>query len=142
MAKNKNLKLHPRRWHSPQKSDIIRTQIDKFSFTPNTLKICHLKICPSVLIDGSNQPDEITVNVGAKLGNENQYEVTLNLVAKASSGETALFLVDLTYAGVVTPEGVDTNEINSLVMIEAPRLLFPFYAPLSRMRHAMVDLCH
>ena len=51
---------------------------------------------------------------------------TLNLVAKASSGETALFLVDLTYAGVVTPEGVDTNEINSLVMIEAPRLLFPF----------------
>ena len=82
---------------------------------------------PSVLIDGTNQPDvEITVNVGAKLINENQYEVTLNIVAKATSEETALFLVDLTYAGIVTPENTDANEVNSLIMIEAPRLLFPF----------------
>ena len=52
--------------------------------------------------------------------------MTLNLAAKASSGETTLFLVDLTYAGLVTPEGVNTDEINPLIMIEAPRLLFPF----------------
>ena len=82
---------------------------------------------PRVLMEGSNQPDvEITVNVGAMLINENQYEVTLNLAAKASSGETALFLVDLTYAGLVTPEGATADEINPLIMIEAPRLLFPF----------------
>lgn len=82
---------------------------------------------PHVLMEGSNQPDvEITVNVGTMLINENQYEVTLNLAAKASSGETALFLVDLTYAGLVTPEGATADEINPLIMIEAPRLLFPF----------------
>ena len=82
---------------------------------------------PRVLMEGSNQPDvEITVNVGAMLIDENQYEVTLNLAAKASSGETALFLVDLTYAGLVTPEGATADEINPLIMIEAPRLLFPF----------------
>lgn len=82
---------------------------------------------PRVLLDGSTQPDvEITVNVGAQGIDENQFEVTLNLAAKASSGETTLFLVDLTYAGLVTPEGVDTDEINPLIMIEAPRLLFPF----------------
>ena len=82
---------------------------------------------PRVLIEGSTQPDvEITVNVGAQVIDENQYEVTLNLAAKASSGETTLFLVDLTYAGLVTPEGVGTDEINPLIMIEAPRLLFPF----------------
>ena len=34
--------------------------------------------------------------------------------------------MDLTYAGLVTPEGVDPDEINPLIMIEAPRLLFPF----------------
>ena len=82
---------------------------------------------PRILMEGSTQPDvEITVNVGAQLIDENQYEVTLNLAAKASSGETNLFLVDLTYAGLVTPEGADTDEINPLIMIEAPRLLFPF----------------
>ena len=82
---------------------------------------------PRVLMEGSNQPDvEITVNVGAQGVDENQFEVTLNLAAKASSGETTLFLVDLTYAGLVTPEGVGTDEINPLIMIEAPRLLFPF----------------
>ena len=82
---------------------------------------------PRVLMEGSTQPDvEITVNVGAELIDKDQYEVTLNLAAKASSEETALFLVDLTYAGLVTPEGVGTDEINPLIMIEAPRLLFPF----------------
>ncbi len=82
---------------------------------------------PRVLMEGSTQPDvEITVNVGAQLINENQYEVTLNLAAKASSEETTLFLVDLTYAGLVTPEGAQNDEVNPLIMIEAPRLLFPF----------------
>ena len=82
---------------------------------------------PRILMEGTTQPDvEITVNVGAQLIDENQYEVTLNLAAKASSGETTLFLVDLTYAGLVTPEGAGTDEINPLIMIEAPRLLFPF----------------
>ena len=56
-------------------------------------------------MEGSTQPDvEITVNVGAQRIDEDQYEVTLNLAAKASSEETTLFLVDLTYAGLVTPE--------------------------------------
>ena len=82
---------------------------------------------PGILIEGSNQPDvEIAVNVGAQLTGENRYEVTLNLAAKASTGETVMFLVDLTYAGLVTPEGASTDEINPLIMIEAPRLLFPF----------------
>ena len=82
---------------------------------------------PRVLMEGSTQPDvEITVNVGAQLIDKDQYEVTLNLAAKASSEEIALFLVDLTYAGLVTPEGVNADEINPLIMIEAPRLLFPF----------------
>ena len=78
-------------------------------------------------MEGSIQPEvEITVNVGAQLFDDNQYEVTLNLAAKASAGETTLFLVDLTYAGLVTPEDAGTDEINPLIMIEAPRLLFPF----------------
>lgn len=82
---------------------------------------------PRVLIEGAGQPDvEITVNVGAQIFGENQYEVTLNLAAKATAKGSVLFLVDLTYAGLVSPEGTTADEINPLIMIEAPRLLFPF----------------
>ena len=82
---------------------------------------------PRVLIEGPTQPDvEITVNVGAELISKDQYEVTLKIAAKATSDETALFLVDLTYAGIVAPEGAEADEVNPLIMIEAPRLLFPF----------------
>ena len=50
---------------------------------------------PHVLMEGSTQPDvEITVNVGAELIDKNQYEVTLNLAAKASSEETTLRFCD------------------------------------------------
>ena len=82
---------------------------------------------PKVLIENLGQPDvEINVSVAAKLFGDNQYEVLLNLGAKAVAGETPLFLVDLTYAGLVSPQGVTGDDINPLIMIEAPRLLFPF----------------
>lgn len=82
---------------------------------------------PKVLTENLGQPDvEISVSVGAKLVGENQYEVVLNLGAKAVVAETPVFLVDLTYAGLVSPQGVTGDDINPLIMIEAPRLLFPF----------------
>ena len=82
---------------------------------------------PKVLIENLGQPDvEINVSVAAKLTGDNQYEVLLNLGAKAVAGETPMFLVDLTYAGLVSPQGVTGDDINPLIMIEAPRLLFPF----------------
>ena len=82
---------------------------------------------PKVLIENLGQPDvEINVSVAAKIISDNQYEVLLNLGAKAVAGETPMFLVDLTYAGLVSPQGVNGDDINPLIMIEAPRLLFPF----------------
>ena len=82
---------------------------------------------PKVLVENPGQPDvQINVSVAAKLIGENQYEVLLNLGAKAVADETPMFLVDLTYAGLVSPQGVTGDDINPLIMIEAPRLLFPF----------------
>ena len=82
---------------------------------------------PKFLIENLGKPDvEINVSVAAKLIRDNQYEVLLNLGAKAVAGETPMFLVDLTYAGLVSPQGVTEHDINPLIMVEAPRLLFPF----------------
>jgi preprotein translocase subunit SecB len=82
---------------------------------------------PNVLTEETGQPDvEIGVNVGATLIGDGQFEVLLNLTAKAKADETALFLVDLTYAGLVSAPNTPEAELNPLIMIEAPRLLFPF----------------
>ncbi|MDB2391057.1 protein-export chaperone SecB [Alphaproteobacteria bacterium] len=82
---------------------------------------------PNVLTENTAQPDvEIGVNVGAKMIGDDRFEVLLNLSAKAKADDTALFLVDLTYAGVVSAPNTPEAELNPLIMIEAPRLLFPF----------------
>ena len=82
---------------------------------------------PKVLTEDTGQPDvEIGVNVGASMIGNGQFEVLLNLSAKAKADDTALFLVDLTYAGLVSPQVAPGDDINPLIMIEAPRLLFPF----------------
>ena len=82
---------------------------------------------PEVLIEPPGQPDvDITVNVGAHPLGETRFEVLLNLGAKAKADNKALFLVELTYAGIVSCPDIEPQNINPMVMIEAPRLLFPF----------------
>ena len=118
--KNKQNGAQPNVQEQAERQLIVHTQyIKDFSFeNPNA---------PKVLIENLGQPDvEINVNVAAKIISDNQYEVLLNLSAKAVAGETPMFLVDLTYAGLVSPQGVNGDDINPLIMIEAPRLLFPF----------------
>ena len=58
--------------------------------------------------------------------NDAQYEVSLQLTANAKTEENQIFLVDLTYAGIVSVSDVEPEEVNPLIMIEGPRLLFPF----------------
>ena len=82
---------------------------------------------PEILIESPGQPDvEIGVNVGARKLNDEQYEVTLMLSAKAKSAEKALFLAEVSYCAIVSAPGVNPADLNPLMMIEAPRLMFPF----------------
>ena len=82
---------------------------------------------PDILIDPPSQPDvEIGVNVGARGLNSEQYEVMLSLSARAKTGEKSLFLAELTYAAIVSAPGTERDDLNPLIMIEAPRLMFPF----------------
>ncbi len=123
MATNKKNTQHVAQANQNKKSDrqlVVHAQyIKDFSFeNPNA---------PKVLMKNFGQPDvEINVSVSAKLIGDSQYEVLLNLGAKAVADETLMFLVDLTYAGLVSPQGATGDDINPLIMIEAPRLLFPF----------------
>ena len=82
---------------------------------------------PDILIDPPSQPDvEIGVNVGARGLNSEQYEVMLSLSARAKTAEKSLFLAELTYAAIVSAPDTERDDLNPLIMIEAPRLMFPF----------------
>lgn len=68
----------------------------------------------------------IQVNVGANQLSETDFEVTLKLEGKAQIGQDVLFVFDLTYGGVFRVRNIPKDQLHPVVMIECPRLLFPF----------------
>jgi len=71
-------------------------------------------------------PINIGVNVGARGLAEADYEVTLSLDAKAGDGDDVTFQVELHYAGVIRVQGMKQEHVQPFLLIEGPRLLFPF----------------
>jgi preprotein translocase subunit SecB len=68
----------------------------------------------------------IQINVGAQQLAETDYEVSLNLEGKAEGSGSVLFAFELTFAGVFRVANVPPQTLQPLIMIECPRLLFPF----------------
>ena len=81
----------------------------------------------SIFTQRTGQPDvEVSVNVSAVPIENDKYEITLNLNAKAEADNELLFIVELSYGGIVSVNNIPEKEKNAFVMIEGPRLLFPF----------------
>jgi preprotein translocase subunit SecB len=69
----------------------------------------------------------INVNVGAEPLGDRRFEVVLRLAVNAKSGEETVFVAEIDYAGIAQiGEQVEEEQIHPLVLIEGPRLLFPF----------------
>ena len=68
----------------------------------------------------------IQVNVNAKQLAPTDFEVSLMLDARAGEGDGLLFKLDLEYGGVFRLVNIPQDQIHPIVMIECPRLLFPF----------------
>ncbi|MFW0777815.1 MAG: protein-export chaperone SecB [Rickettsiales bacterium] len=82
---------------------------------------------PQSLNAATKQPSiDVNVDLKAQKLQENIYEMTLHISAKASSDGNTLFLVDLAYAGIFQVAGVAEDRIEPLVMIDCPFVLFPF----------------
>lgn len=78
-------------------------------------------------LQGRNNPSiEIQVNVNGKKVADEDFEVELVVEAKATDGTRVLFNLELTYAGVFRIANVPEENLHPLVLIECPRLLFPF----------------
>jgi preprotein translocase subunit SecB len=82
---------------------------------------------PRSLSPSQTQPAiQIQINVGVQQLAETDYEISLKLDGKAESAGSVLFAFDLTFAGVFRVQNVPAESLQPLVMIECPRLLFPF----------------
>src|SRR5215470_6190857 len=99
--------------------NVLGQYIKDFSFeNPNA---------PRSLAPSQAQPAiNIQINVNATPLSETDFEVALTLEGKAENSGTVLFVFDLTFAGVFRIQNVPKEHVPPLVMIECPRLLFPF----------------
>jgi preprotein translocase subunit SecB len=75
----------------------------------------------------TTQPQiSISVNVVTSPLSDTDIEVTLRLEGKAEAAGSVMFNIELQYAGVFRIQNVAQEQIQPLVLIECPRLLFPF----------------
>ncbi len=82
---------------------------------------------PQTLGQQATQPDiNISVNVNAKNLAPTDFEVELHLDAKATVQEKVIFNAELIYAGTFRLENFPQQMMHPAVLIECPRLLFPF----------------
>jgi len=98
---------------------IVMQYVKDFSFeNPNA---------PRSLAPSPQQPT-ININIAveaAPLG-DTDFEVTLRMEGKAQSDELLMFGFELLYSGVFRVLNVPPESLQPTVMIECPRLLFPF----------------
>lgn len=82
---------------------------------------------PGSLLTNQGQPRiEASVDVGARKLGDNDYEAELKVTARAVRGEVTSFIVELAYAGLFRIETVSEDALQAILLIECPRMLFPF----------------
>ena len=82
---------------------------------------------PDSLRSGQDAPQiDINIEIGRAMIDDETVEVTLILRANASRADQAVFIAELEYAGLFAFQNVNIEEIQPMILIECPRLLFPF----------------
>ena len=103
----------------PAQLNVLAQYIKDLSFeNPNA---------PKSLQPSQQQPAiNIQINVGAKSMTETDVEVELKIEGKAETAGAVLFQFELVYAGVFRLQNIPQQDQHPIMMIECPRLLFPF----------------
>ena len=102
----------------PQLS-VVGQYIKDFSFeNPNA---------PKSLAGGQEAPQiNIQINVNATPLSDTDIEVVLMVAGKAEVAGSLMFNFELAFGGVFRIRNVPQESLNAVVLIECPRLLFPF----------------
>lgn len=82
---------------------------------------------PNSLRSGLPAPQiGVNIEIGRQMMDDDTVEVTLILKAEARREADVAFIAELEYSGLFAFQGVGIEEVQPLIMIECPRLLFPF----------------
>lgn len=82
---------------------------------------------PNSLGAPQGQPDvNLQINVNARPVQGTDFEVELKVEGSATVNGSTLFAFDLTYGGIFRVQNVPEQSLQPVVLIECPRLLFPF----------------
>ncbi len=80
----------------------------------------------SIMLGGGSPQFNVGINVGVKKQADDVYAVEITLNAKAEREKNVLFNVELIYGGVFRIKNVAENQLAPLLLVECPRLIFPF----------------
>jgi preprotein translocase subunit SecB len=69
---------------------------------------------------------KVQVNLDAQKRGEDRYEVAGKLKVDSKIEEAPVFILELDYAGLFVIQNVADEQLHPLLMIECPRLIFPF----------------
>ena len=84
---------------------------------------------PGVRGAPQSQPNiDLGIDVGATAHEDgnNIFEVSIRAQAKALAEDNVLFMLELDYAGMFQLQGFKPEEMEPALLIECPRLIFPF----------------
>lgn len=82
---------------------------------------------PASLMPGQANPgSNVNINVQVKKQADDVYAVEIGLNVKTERDGKVLYAVELVYGGLFRARNIPENQIGALLMVEAPRLIFPF----------------
>lgn len=82
---------------------------------------------PQSLVPTEKAPSiDVNVDLKAQKLQDDVYEMTLHIAARALSDGAPLFLVDLEYAGIFHLVNIPQEQTERILLIDCPFVLFPF----------------
>ncbi|MDD3798065.1 MAG: protein-export chaperone SecB [Novosphingobium sp.] len=69
---------------------------------------------------------DVQFNIGAERVNEEVHEVELKIAVANKTEQGTVFLVELSYCGLVGMRNLPDDQAHAFLYAEAPRILFPF----------------
>lgn len=80
----------------------------------------------SLMAQGQQPKINLSVDVQARRGQQDRYEVDLRFSISAQNADEATFIAELVYSGLFIIQNVPETDIQPFLFIECPRFLFPF----------------
>ena len=97
---------------------VISQYVKDLSFeNPNAPAVYQSQTAPAI---------DVQFNIAASPIADGVHEVELKIEVKAVADDEAVFVVDLTYAGLFGLRNVPDEHLQPFLLGEAPRILFPF----------------